>query len=264
LALQAGSEIRLGRGLAGLDSSPHQRGRVVVEQFRVLLRVQDLDGKIRDAEQEIAGFAPRRADAAGLEAKDAAATEAARTVAGEREAEHRRFESELAVVDALVEKFDAQVYEVTSKHAMEVIQSELAAAQAKKSELEDRILELLDEVEAAEQEVAARDAAAGERAAENAREDEEMSRREPELRGEIEQRQAERVGEISGVEAEVLRGYEEARRRAWPVLVHATKKSCPTCRIVIAPQKWVEISTVRALVTCGSCHRILYGDKVSA
>ncbi len=239
------------------------RAPAVVEEFQSLLRVQDLDGQVRDLEQEIASFAPRRVEAARAEAADAAAIESAREVSAECEREDRRLESELAVVDALVVKLDAQVYEVVSKQAMDAIQVEISAAQMKKSQLEDRVLELLDAIETATQELSDREVAARERASEHTREHEEMLRREPELRGEIESLEARRAKEVAGLEPEMLRGYEEARRRAWPVLVHAEAKSCPACRIVIAAQKWMEICGARGLVTCGSCHRILYGDKVA-
>ena len=233
----------------------------MVEHFQILLRVQELDGQIRDAEQEIATFAPRRVEAGRLEAADAAAISSARAVAEERELEHRRLESELADADSLVEKLDAQVYEVTSKQAMDAIQNELRAAQTNKSQLEDRILELLESIETANQEVSDQETAASERAANHVREDEEMRRREPELHSEIERRQADRAEAVGGLDRQVVRVYEEARRKAWPVLVHAEKKSCPACRMVIAPQKWVEIGLAKNLITCGSCHRILYGDK---
>ena len=99
----------------------------MVEHLQILLRVQQRDGQIRDAEQEIASFAPRRAEANRLEAADAAATDLARSVFEEHELEHRRLESELAGADSLAEKLDAQVYEVTSKQAMDAIQNELQA-----------------------------------------------------------------------------------------------------------------------------------------
>jgi predicted nucleic acid-binding Zn-ribbon protein len=236
----------------------------VVEHFRILLRVQELDGLIRGAEQEIATFAPRRVEAGRLETADAASASAAGAVLEERELEHRRLESDLSDTDSLVEKLDAQVYEVTSKQAMDAIQNGLQAAKAKKSELEDCILELLESIEVSEQEVAARETAAREHSADHAREGDEMQRREPELRGEIEQRQADRAAKAGELDPQALRTYEDARRKAWPVLVQVEVKSCPACRIVIAPQKWVEIGRAEKLITCGSCHRIMYGEKAIA
>jgi hypothetical protein len=234
----------------------------LVENFQALLRLQAVDGSVRTADEEIATFDPRRAEAAQGEAQDQAAIEVANAALSESEHEHRGLETELSDVDALVVKLDGQVYEVTSKQAMEAIQNELAAATERKSQLEDKILELLESIEEATQAVAEADAGATARADEHVTDDEAMTRREAELRKQLEDLGKRRTGALEGLDAGMVRSYEAARRRAWPALVRAETKSCPACRMVIAPQKWLEIGRAETIVSCGSCHRILYSEKI--
>ena len=229
-----------------------------------MLRLQESDGLIRAAEEELAGFPRQREEAQSAAASDRSAVEEAAERQAEREREHRNLEGELQDADRLVEKLDAQVYEVTSKQAMDAIQSELEAAKQTKSDLEDRILEMLEQIEAATE--AVESATTHERDANERREHEAEARdaREKELDTALERLVEERAQRATEIEAGALRQYEEARRRAWPVLALATTKSCPACRIVIAPQKWNDIGSGRKLVTCGSCHRILYRDTGNA
>jgi predicted nucleic acid-binding Zn-ribbon protein len=234
----------------------------LIEHFQSLLRLQEVDGRIRTAEEEIATFEPRRVEAVQAEARGQVAIEMANAALADREAEHRRFETELSDADARVVKLDAQVYEVTSKQAMEAIQNELGAAQVRKSELEDQILELLDAIEEATAAVAECGTAATTGQSEHTADDEAMKARAAELRKELDELGVRRQEELTGLDAEMVRGYETARRRAWPALVKVETKSCPACRMVIASQKWLLIGRADSLVTC-SCHRILYSEKIA-
>lgn len=236
----------------------------MVEEIRKLLRVEDLDRQVREANAELATFGPEREAAAKAVVADRQAVIAVEAVLDEREQESRELEVDLQDADQLVVKLDAQVYEVTSKQAMEAIQNELAAAKVRKSDLEDRSLEVLDAMELAATGIADAGALEAERAAERAAAEAARTARETALQQELERLGVARAAEAADVDKDVLRSYEAARRKAWPVLARAEIKSCPACRIVIPPQKWNEINTAKKIVPCGSCHRILYGDKVAA
>lgn len=225
-----------------------------------MLRLEESDGRIREGQAELASFPPQREEARSAATSDRAAVEQAEELRAEREREHRNLEAELQDADRLVEKLDAQVYEVTSKQAMEAIQSELVAAKQNKSDLEDRVLEMLEQIEEAGEAVEA--AATHERdgSAQRALEADARESREKEVGADLERLADERAQRAAEIDAGVLHQYEGARRKAWPVLALASTKSCPACRIVIAPQKWNDLGTGRKLVSCGSCHRILYRE----
>ena len=232
----------------------------MIEEVLKMLRLQESDGRIREGQEELAMFAPQREEARSATASDRIAAEQAAEHHAEREREHRNLEAELQDADRLVEKLDAQVYEVTSKQAMDAIQSELEAGKHKKSHLEDQVLELLEQIETAADVVEAAAAHERDHNSQRALEAQARDAREKELGGELEQLAEERAQRATAVEAGALRQYEDARRKAWPVLALASTKWCPACRIVIAPQKWNDMGVAKKLVNCGSCHRILYRD----
>lgn len=236
----------------------------MIEAFQALLRVQELDAGVRTAEKELASFAALREQAALAEAADQAAIEEARAALREAEQSHRRLEQDLAAADALVKKLDLQIYEVTSKQAMEAIQKETAAARQSKSQLEDAILELLDAIETDAEAVQAAGTRSREQASSRADAEAERSERERALRAEVEALGKRRAALVGTVDEGALREYESARRKAWPVLVQVEARSCPACHITIAPQKMLDIAKATSFVTCGSCHRIFYGEKVAA
>jgi predicted nucleic acid-binding Zn-ribbon protein len=236
----------------------------VVDAFLRLLRLQEVDGSIREARHELVGFAPARDAAKTDAAADRAAVEAAEAQRGDQEHAHRGLESALQDADAHVVKLDAQVYEVTSRHAMETIQHELSVAKARKSDLEDQVLESLDRLDAAAAAVQRAKDAEADRAAERARAEAGRVVRESEIEAALARLAGERAGVASEVAADVLHEYDDALRKAWPPLACARSKSCPACRIVIPPQKWNEICSGQHIVRCGSCHRLLYGEIVAA
>ena len=234
----------------------------MIEEIRKLLRLEEIDLRIREAQRELAAFPAEREAAEQAAAVDRQAIAAARALLEEREGVHRQLETELQDADQLVEKLDAQVYEVTSKQAMEAIQSELAAAKGRKSDLEDRTLEVLDALDEAGTGIEEAEKQERERTAERESAETARSARETELHATLESLETARAEAAGSVLAEALQRYEDSRRKAWPVLAKVETKSCPACRIVIGAQKWNEINVGTKLATCGSCHRILYGDKV--
>ncbi len=151
---------------------------------------------------------------------------------------------------------------MTSKQALTALEHELARAREQKSSHEDQILELLEAIDAAE--VAVEQAERDQREGEAARADgeAEMATRETELAQKIEDLRAGRADRTIGLDAALLQDYEAARRKRLPALAYAETKSCPVCRMVIPPQRLVELREVRKLVDCVSCGRILYGEKV--
>ena len=227
-----------------------------------LLRVQELDLQIQAATDEVTSFAPRRADAVSARALQADAVATGTADLTEKAGRHRLLESELRDVETLLERLSKQLYEVTSKQALTALEHELTRARELQSSHEDDILELLETIDVAE--AATGQAEQEQREGEAARVDGEaaMVARETELAQKIESLRAGRADRTTGLDAALLQDYEEARRKRLPALAYAETKSCPVCRMVIPPQRLVELREVRKLVDCVSCGRILYGEKV--
>jgi len=235
----------------------------LIEAIQSLLRLQEIDLQLHAAREELASFPLLRAAAAAERAKELASVEAAEQVVADEERKHRALESELNDVEAVLERLGTQLYEVTSKHALEALQNELDRSNGVKSEKEDLILALLEEIDAASQAVAAARQAARDGEASGAAEEAARTERERALEAEVERLEGIRSERETGLDAPVVRAYDGARRKRLPAVVFVETKVCPVCQMAIGPQKWIELTRADALVHCGTCDRILYGDKVA-
>lgn len=234
----------------------------MIESIQALLRLQEVDLRLAAAREESERFPSERQLAAAERAREAAEVAAANEVLTREEQRQRHLELELRDVEALLEKLGSQLYEVTSKLALEALESETARAREHKSSHEDAILELLEEIDTARD--ALRDARAREEQGREAGEANEASRiaRERELEEEVAGLEQTRCERAEAVDAAAVDAYDHARRRQLPALVFVEAKSCPLCRMVIAPQRLLDLRSAKSLVTCGSCGRIFYGEKV--
>jgi len=235
----------------------------LIAAIQSLLRLQEIDLALHAARTELAAFVPQRQAAAEARTAERNAALSAHQALVEAELRHRALEAELRQVDALVEKLANQLYEVTTKHALDALKSEQAHADEKKSVQEDLILALLEELEAAAGVLAAARERAREGEERGAREEAARAKREPELAAEIARLEALRGDRAGNVEASVIRSYDGARRKRLPAVVFAESKSCPVCRMAISQQKLIYLRAASELVHCGSCDRILYGEKVA-
>ena len=234
----------------------------MIESIQALLRLQEVDLRLAAAREESERLPSERQAAAAERVRESAEVAVASEVLTREEQRHRQLELELGDVEALLEKLGLQLYEITSKQALEALESEVARARERKSSHEDAILDLLEKIDVARDELSR--ARASQTEGEKAGEASEANRivREPELEEEIAGLEQTRRERAEGVDATAVAAYDHARRRRLPALVFVDTKSCPQCRIVIAPQRLLELRTARTLVNCGSCGRILYGDKV--
>jgi predicted nucleic acid-binding Zn-ribbon protein len=234
----------------------------LIESIQALLRLQEIDLCIEAARREGEQLPIQRQTALGERGREEAVAAAAAEELQSHEQSQRQLESELRDVEVLLEKLDAQLYEITSQQALEALQHELAHARTRKSEHEDAILELMEQIDVARDVLARaetdqREGVAAGEAAEQVR-----AEREQELEVELKRLEESRGGRLGELEAGLIGAYDHARRNRLPAVVFVTERSCPSCRIMISPQSLVDLRTAKTLVTCGSCSCILDGDKV--
>ncbi|TAL08857.1 MAG: hypothetical protein EPO02_11790 [Nitrospirae bacterium] len=143
---------------------------------------------------------------------------------------------------------------------------EVELAKKKRGEIEERLLILMDEVDAKKKELAQAEAAAKEVeqrfTAEKAGLEGSVGALDEELAGLKQKREALRAA----VEPSLLRTYEKLKgSKKGQALAGINKDgSCMACRLQVQPQVVAEVKRATAIQTCFECHRILYwaGDPV--
>jgi predicted nucleic acid-binding Zn-ribbon protein len=127
------------------------------------------------------------------------------------------------------------------------------------SSLEDRLLALLDDVEAAEAAAAAAEAAHAEIEATWKRQQAELAESRRALEAESTRLNARRTEVAAQSDAASLRTYDGLRRtRGGLAVVPVQQRTCQGCRITLPSSEEQKARLSNDLVTCNSCGRILY------
>jgi predicted nucleic acid-binding Zn-ribbon protein len=230
----------------------------------VLLDLQDLDTAI-DRHRHRRATLPERAALADLDASLAQrAAVLAKAIVGRDEVAGRQaeLEAELASTEARIAAVNRRLYggEVSASRELAAMQADVEGLRQRASDLEDRILALLEErepfdgeVDAAEEAIAALET----RLAEALRA---LAAAEAVVDGELAGLEAQRQEAAAGIDPEALSAYEQLRARMGGVAVARLVGSrCDGCHLTLPA---TELDRIRhlppgELATCDQCGRIL-------
>ncbi len=234
------------------------------EQQRLLLALQGVDTAIQQLEHRRANLPEQKAldenaDTLAKVSTEYAAAKERLTRLGEQQRKH---ESEIATVDARRKSEEGRMYSglIRSEKELEALRQEIGSLRGRKSDLEESLLEIMEQVEdleglvetlkqrhveltsSVEELTLARDAAA------------------TDIDEELRSRRAERERSTEGIPAEVLEYYEDLRARKDGVAVAELRgRTCAGCRLELTQ---IELEDVRSdaehgLARCEQCSRIL-------
>jgi len=168
------------------------------------------------------------------------------------------WEGELKVIEEKLNKYQEQLYAVTTNKEYDAITIEIDTAKEKKEESEDNILELIEEEETRTEEEK-------NLAAQVETWQENLIEKEKELQEKIQATEKESLSyedrrkELSSsVQRNVLYQYERIRKGLGNTAVAEVRNyACDGCFGTIPPQRVVEIKMMNQLILCESCGRIL-------
>lgn len=180
--------------------------------------------------------------------------------------EQRRLEREVAAVDARRRSEEGRMYSgrITSERELTALRGELGSLRTRKSSLEDRLLEVMEETEDLESAVAA----LGERHAELSGQIKRLAADRDEaatdIDADLDRRQAERTAIAADVRPDVLAYYDGLRARKDGVAVaRLERRTCQGCRLELTAIELEEVHerARRGLARCEQCGRILVLDS---
>jgi predicted nucleic acid-binding Zn-ribbon protein len=235
-----------------------------VSAFGDLLRVQEHDTALdrlrhrRETLPELARLASVTEQLVGLEAArvDAAAR------AGQAARAQKALEDELSSVEAKAAALDARLYSgaVTVPRELQAMQAETEALRARRSVLEDEVLEAMGVRELLDDEVGALDRRRDELDADGARLRALIAESQTAIDAELASEQAARESTAAAVPPDLARLYEQLRSRLDGIGVAPLANGrCGGCHLALPS---TEIDRIRreppdALVRCDQCGRIL-------
>ena len=229
-----------------------------------LLTVQELDTKVdqlRHRREHLPERAELSATTASLREAGSAHEECASRLRKVRAAQ-KEAEDHASLLDDKAAEVDASMYDgsVTSPKELESLQAEHRMLKEHQAEHEDRALELMEEAEPIDAELATRAGAVAELQAEIERLQGVITIAEAELDVQIDELLSEREQAGAGLPEEVRSTYETLRRQLGGIgAARLVGARCEGCHLEIpsAQLEGVRRAPADALVTCPECLRIL-------
>jgi len=231
------------------------------EQIKILVELQGLDTQIFRLElilQEIP------AELKMLEAEFQEKTAIVKACEGAVKSfllKRKEKEMDLETKETLIKKLRAQQYQVKTNKEYSALQQEIERSKADGSILEDEIIKILDEIDAANQKLSeAKERVRLEEQSLKQKKDQrqaETKKTESELEGLQDQRKA--IAEK--VDKNILLHYDRLlKSREGLAIVPVRQDACQACFRVLPPQVINEVKLMKDLTSCEYCTRILYSE----
>jgi uncharacterized protein len=223
-----------------------------------LLQLQVADQEIRKLKEEIAEL-PKRITA--IEQKLAgtkAHLEKTRAAAKADEANRKKFESAIQDLQGKISKYRDQSLDVKTNDQYKALLHEIQFAEQDIRINEDRILEVMVNVEAREKNVKAAEAELKAETAEIEKEKEDARRVSAEDQKKLADWNARRDGLRREISEDILRQYERVLKHRGTGLAEVRVHKCMGCQVMLRPQIYNEVRIGEKVVVCDSCQRIFY------
>lgn len=237
----------------------------MIEGLNELVGLSQLDSQLAVLEAERAGIPEKRAASAQERETCETRLAAASEIVSEAELAQRRCETDAQDKEALLAKLESQQHQVKTNEAYSALLTEMEQAREAISQAETGVLEAMEAIESAGNELAALEEQI--RAVTERLDSEEKAwdERESALDSEITSLRQRREEQLSALDGELAARYERVASRRSPAVAVITGEICLGCRVGIPPQAFIEILTGEALVSCNHCHRILiHRDQLAA
>ena len=223
-----------------------------------LLELQIADKEIRKLQDEVAALPKRVAVIEQKLAGTKAQLEKARTAAKADEANRKKFEATIKDLQGKISKYRDQSLDVKTNEQYKALLHEIQFAEQEIRLNEDRILEVMVNVDAREKEVKAAEAELKAETAEIEKEKEEARKVTAEDQKQLSEWNARRDALRQGISEDVLRQYERVAKFRGSGLAEVRDHKCMGCQVMLRPQTYNEVRNGEKVMVCESCSRIYY------
>ena len=231
----------------------------MLETIEKLLILQDRDRKIHRVQQELAHISPERETLRAKAAATQSQLEAAKTRVKQIESERKRLELEVEAKKSQIEKYANQQLQTRKNEEYRALAHEIDDCKADITKIEDQEIDLMEQAEAAQKEVARATPEAN--AAKKLVEDQigQLNQREENLKKELAELQSGRAELASAVDEAARNRYERLfKSKGDNVVVGVDHGVCGGCHMKLPAQILVSCQAQKEIVACINCGRIFY------
>ncbi len=223
-----------------------------------LLELQIADKEIRRLQEEVAALPKRVAVIEQKLAGTKAQLEKARAAAKGDEANRKKFETNIKDLQGKISKYRDQSLDVKTNEQYKALLHEIQFAEQEIRLNEDRILEVMVNVDARDKEVKAAEAELKAETAEIEKEKEDARRVTAEDQKKLSEWNGKRDGLRHGISEDTLRQYERVAKFRGTGLAEVRDQKCMGCQVKLRPQTYNEVRNGEKVMICESCSRVYY------
>src|SRR5271166_1765704 len=223
-----------------------------------LLELQVADNEIRKLREEVAALPKRVALIEQKLAGTKAHLEKVRVAAKSDEANRKKFEANIKDLQGKISKYRDQSLDVKTNEQYKALLHEIQFAEQEVRLNEDRILEVMVNVDAREKEVKAAEAELKAETAEIEKEKEDARKVTAEDQKKLAEWTAKRDALRHGISEDILRQYERVAKFRGSGLAEVRDHKCMGCQVMLRPQTYNEVRNGEKVMVCESCQRIYY------
>ena len=231
----------------------------MLQVIEKLLILQDRDHKLLRVQDELTRIGPERQELQAKLAWSQTALDAAKHKVKQLESDRKKLELEVDAKKQLIDKYSIQQFQTKKNEEYRALAHEIETCKGAIMKLDDQQIELMEQIEAGQKEVAAAAQAAAEaRKAIDSRMGD-IDTREANLKRELSELQSNR-GDLAGAVDESTRSkYERLfKQKGQNVVVGIQHGVCGGCHMQLSRSTIVNCQADQEIVTCTNCGRILY------
>jgi uncharacterized protein len=231
----------------------------MTDQIEKLLILQDRDRKIFGLKHELSRIDPERRMLQGKTSGTQAALDAAKLKVKQIETDRKKLELDVEAKKGQIEKYALQQFQTKKNEEFRALGNEIDHAKHAIVELEDKQIELMEQMEVAQKQVAVAQKDADEAKKLSDGQVKDLAVREENLKKELAEMEASRAALTSGIDESVLGKYMRLQKQKGENIVVGIQHGvCGGCHMKFPTQVVLACQKGQELVTCPNCGRILY------
>jgi len=231
----------------------------MLDAIEKLLILQDRDQKIHRIQQELARIIPEREILRVKVSTAQTQLDTAKSRVKQIESDRKRLELDVAAKKQQIDKYANQQLQTRKNEEYRALAHEIDACKADIMKIEDGEIELMEQTEQLQKEIARLTRENDE--AKKTIQDQitQFNQREENLKKELAELERGRVELASAVDGSVLKRYERlCKSKGDMVVVGVHHGVCGGCHMKLPPQLLVACKSDQEIVNCINCNRILY------
>lgn len=171
--------------------------------------------------------------------------------------EQREAEGQIRDDSAKAQKWKRRLNDIRTPREYQALSREVEQTERHVRELEEKVIALMEELEARDKIIVDKETELKGREAEVAEVVRDLRTKQAKLKGEAHEISQGRNAIVKGLPEKTMKVYERVRGRRQGMAVAVTSGTCSGCNVEIRPQHMVEIRRLNSIEQCSGCLRIL-------